>query len=164
MSCLDARLSAKRKRAAMNNNLSYHETDRLIPRVKTRDSGIELLRIAAMFLILAHHYVYLNASSILNVPMGPTRFIMHFFLVGAGKVGVVIFFAITAWFLLDGSHSLRKNCRSAWILDRQVLFYSVVITAVSGLLGSGGVRHWLSPSSRFRLAYGGIQLAMSCSC
>ena len=91
-----------------------------------------------MFLILAHHYVYLNASSILNVPMGPARFIMHFFLVGAGKVGVVIFFAITAWFLLDGSHSLRKNCRSAWILDRQVLFYSVVITAVSGLLGSGG--------------------------
>lgn len=95
-----------------------------------RSSGIELLRIIAMFFILAHHFILHNSVPITSVPMSPTRFILHFIFVGAGKVGVLIFFSISAWFLVDGSHSLRKNCRTIWILERTLLFYSIVISLI----------------------------------
>lgn len=133
-------------------------------RFDARDSGIELLRIIAMFVILAHHFVVHNASPVNRLPFGPTKLLMHFFLVGSGKASVVIFFAITAWFLLDGAHSLRKNCRSAWLLDRQVIFYSVFIAVFGYSMGfKGGVLFLSNPSSRFRLIFGGIRPAMSCS-
>ena len=61
-------------------------------RFDARDSGIELLRIIAMFVIQAHYFVVHNDSPVNRLPFGPTKLFMHFFLVGSGKAAVVVFF------------------------------------------------------------------------
>lgn len=44
---------------------------------------------------------------------------------GGGKVGVVIFFTISAWFFLDKEQTIKSNLKRIWILEREVLFWSV---------------------------------------
>lgn len=49
------------------------------------------------------------------------------FLSQFGGVGDDLFFGISAWFLcVEHSPSLKRNCRRAWILERQLLFYSLL--------------------------------------
>ena len=38
-----------------------------------RNSSIELLRIIAMFMILAHHFIVHNGYDVLKLPLGPER-------------------------------------------------------------------------------------------
>ena len=66
-----------------------------------RNSSIELLRIIAMFMILAHHFIVHNGYDVLKLPLGPERIFFQLVMAGGGKVGVVIFFSISAWFFLD---------------------------------------------------------------
>lgn len=66
-----------------------------------RNSSIELLRIVAMFMILAHHFVVHNGYDAKNLPLGPERIFFQLVMQGGGKVGVVIFFTISAWFFLE---------------------------------------------------------------
>lgn len=40
---------------------------------KGRNSSIELLRIIAMFMILAHHFIVHNGYDVLKLPLGPER-------------------------------------------------------------------------------------------
>ncbi|WP_419670297.1 acyltransferase family protein, partial [Bifidobacterium longum] len=68
---------------------------------KGRNSSIELLRIIAMFMILMHHFVVHNGYDVLKLPLGPERIFLQLVMQGGGKVGVVIFFSISAWFFLD---------------------------------------------------------------
>ena len=69
-----------------------------------RDSGVELLRIIAMFLIVLSH-VTQTANSIIPIDIGiathqMTHFVLSFFRM-LGALGNMIFFIISAWFLLD---------------------------------------------------------------
>ena len=41
-------------------------------------------------------------------------------------VGVVIFFTISAWFFLDKEQTIKSNLKRIWILEREVLFWSLV--------------------------------------
>lgn len=66
-----------------------------------RNSSIELLRIIAMFMILMHHFIVHNGYDVLKLPLGPERIFFQLVMQGGGKVGVVIFFSISAWFFLD---------------------------------------------------------------
>ena len=54
-----------------------------------------------MFMILAHHFIVHNGYDVLKLPLGPERIFFQLVMAGGGKVGVVIFFSISAWFLLD---------------------------------------------------------------
>lgn len=66
-----------------------------------RNSSIESLRIIAMFMILMCHFIVHNGYDVLKLPLGPERIFFQLVMAGGGKVGVVIFFSISAWFLLD---------------------------------------------------------------
>lgn len=101
-----------------------------VDREAGRCSSIELLRIIAMFMILCHHFVIHNAYSSKNLPMGLRRLFYQLFLEGGGKIGVVIFFTISAWFFLDKEQSAKANLRRIWLMEREVLFYSLGLALV----------------------------------
>lgn len=92
-----------------------------------RNSSIELLRILSMFMILLHHLVVHNVVDYKVMDPGIFRFLLQFLFVSGGKVGVVIFFAISAWFLADAATGVKASLRRIWMLEKEVLFYSVVL-------------------------------------
>ena len=92
-----------------------------------RNSSIELLRIIAMFMILAHHFIVHNGYDVLNLPLGPERIFFQLVMAGGGKVGVVIFFSISAWFFLDREQTIKSNLKRVWIMERELLFWSLIL-------------------------------------
>lgn len=92
-----------------------------------RNSNIELLRIIAMFMILAHHFIVHNGYDVLKLPLGPERIFFQLVMAGGGKVGVVIFFSISAWFFLDKEQTIRSNLKRVWIMERELLFWSLIL-------------------------------------
>lgn len=92
-----------------------------------RNSSIELLRIIAMFMILAHHFIVHNGYDVLKLPLGPERIFFQLVMAGGGKVGVVIFFSISAWFLLDKEQTIKSNLKRVWIMERELLFWSLIL-------------------------------------
>ena len=94
-----------------------------------RNSSIELLRIIAMFMILAHHFIVHNGYDVLNLPLGPERIFLQLVMQGGGTVGVVIFFSISAWFFLDREQTIKSNLKRVWIMERELLFWSLCLVA-----------------------------------
>lgn len=82
-----------------------------------------------MFMILAHHFVVHNGYDVKNLPLGPERIFFQLVMQGGGKVGVVIFFTISAWFFLDKEQTIKSNLKRIWILEREVLFWSLALMA-----------------------------------
>ena len=100
---------------------------RIANREGQRNSSIELLRIIAMFMILMHHFVVHNGYDELNLPLGPERIFFQLVMAGGGKVGVVIFFSISAWFFLDKEQTIKSNLKRVWIMERELLFWSLAL-------------------------------------
>ena len=94
-----------------------------------RNSSIELLRIIAMFMILMHHFIVHNGYDVLKLPVGPQRIFFQLVMAGGGKIGVVIFFSISAWFLLDKEQTIKSNLRRVWVMERELLFWSLILLA-----------------------------------
>lgn len=92
-----------------------------------RNSSIETLRIIAMFMILAHHFIVHNGYDVLKLPLGPERIFFQLVMAGGGKVGVVIFFSISAWFFLDREQTIKSNLKRVWIMERELLFWSLIL-------------------------------------
>lgn len=105
-----------------------------------RNSSIELLRIISMFIILAHHFAVHNSYDYTQMAVGLTRFLIQAFLESGGKVGVVIFFTISAWFLCEQRQTVRGCFRRVWFLEKEVLFYSILMAAVCLAMGLVGPR------------------------
>lgn len=109
---------------------TFHKAEPLTRKSnRGRNSGIELLRIVAMFMILAHHFVVHNGYDVKKLPLGPEKIFFQLVMQGSGKVGVVIFFTISAWFFLDKEQTIKSNLRRIWILEREVLFWSLTLLA-----------------------------------
>lgn len=94
-----------------------------------RNSSIEPLRIIAMFMILMHHFIVHNGYDVLKLPLGPERIFFQLVMQGGGKVGVVIFFSISAWFFLDKEQTIKSNLKRVWIMERELLFWSLILVA-----------------------------------
>lgn len=92
-----------------------------------RNSSIELLRIIAMLMILSHHFILHNKSPLLTFPLTPAREIFSFFFLSGGKIGVVIFFSISTWFLISSEQSIKKNFKRIWLMERELLFWSLTL-------------------------------------
>ena len=91
---------------------------------RQRNSSIELLRIIAMFTILMHHFIVHNAYLADDMPVGIYRVVLQL-MGGFGKAGVVTFFTISAWFFLDKEQTFRINMRRIWLMERELLFWSI---------------------------------------
>ncbi len=99
-----------------------------------RDSGLELLRVLAMLMVTAHHLVLYNAVDLWSAPLDAKRLVFETAFLGMGKVGVVCFFGITAWFLCEREDGYRRALRRVWVMERELLFYSAGIYLVARFL------------------------------
>lgn len=118
-------------------------------RPRPRESTIELLRIMAMMMIVAHHLVEKNAFNVHAQPVGVRKFLFQVVLFGGGKVGVVVFFTISAWFLLDRAQTFRACLRRVWLLERELLFWSLTLCAAFA------IHDLLAPAGQGRLLTAG---------
>lgn len=96
----------------------------------SRNSSIELLRIIAAYLIILRHFVGANGFSVWQMPLSVNKVIAEGMLFPLGKVGVVLFFLISAWFLCEGSTDIKVCLCRVWILEREILFYGLVLTII----------------------------------
>lgn len=91
--------------------------------MQKRDSRIELLRFFSMFLIFVCHFViHINWGL---TELGGWKQALVYCLIQSGQVGVVIFFIITGWFMVDRSFRVKRLLK-LWI---QVFLYSAIIGA-----------------------------------
>lgn len=58
---------------------------------------------------------------------------------GGGWIGNFIFFAISVWFLLDRDLSLKLVFKRVWLLERELLFWSLGFCVVSIILSVYGI-------------------------
>ena len=80
-----------------------------------------------MLMIVAHHLVVHNAVGVMGMPFSAKRVSFELLFAGVGKLGVVCFFMISAWFLCQGEQTLRANLRRVWLMERELLFWSVAL-------------------------------------
>ncbi|TPF78572.1 MULTISPECIES: acyltransferase [unclassified Bifidobacterium] len=97
-----------------------------------RNSSIELLRILAMLMIVTSHCVMFSDVHVLTQPLGINKILVETFLYSGGKIGVVAFFAISAWFLTEKG-GIRAGLRRAWLLEQEMLFWSLALFVVTAL-------------------------------
>lgn len=96
-----------------------------------RQSNIELLRIIAMILIIAHHYSFHGGFSFPPEPINLNRLWIQFILIG-GKVGVDLFVLISGYFLVSQSSIKADKILKLWF---QIFFYSITIFIIFTILG-----------------------------
>ena len=90
-----------------------------------RKSNIELLRILAMIMIIAHHYcLYGGWNKITGLNLNNA--ILDFLVIG-GKIGVAIFILIFGYFGVKSKFTLKKLIR----LILQVVFYTVIFETIN---------------------------------
>ncbi len=102
-----------------------------------RQSNIELLRIFAMLIIIAHHLSLHAKFGFSSDTMPLNRLWMQFLRIG-GKLGVDIFVLITGWFMIEQPRLRTDKLIRFWL---QVLTYSVVIFAVFAALGAAPITY-----------------------
>lgn len=92
-------------------------------RIATRNSNLEALRLVGMALVVFNHFIQRGQEW----PDFPYN-IPFILLRSAGGVGDVLFFGITAYFCANRNTepSLKSSLKKVWILERQLLWCSVV--------------------------------------
>lgn len=117
-----------------------------------RNSSIELLRIIAMMGIIARHFVKQALPDVFSQGWGINKFWLEVVLNPLGKVGVTVFFIISAWFLCESGTSLRLSLRRVWLMERELLFWSMGIFLVASVFSGGDLTIGLIIRSMFPLA------------
>jgi hypothetical protein len=97
-----------------------------------RHSGIEFLRIVAMLLIILNHYPWVVQREFM-----PSVF--NSLLSNWGGVGDCLFFMISAWFLCMEQPDVKRSFRRVWLLERELLVYSLPLLVFMALCGSRGL-------------------------
>lgn len=98
-----------------------------------RNSSVKLLRILSMLMIVASHCVMFSDMNLLAQPLGVNKILIETFLYPGGKIGVVAFFSISAWYLSEAG-GVRAGLRRVWILEREMLFWSLTLLAVTAVV------------------------------
>ncbi len=84
-----------------------------------RNTNLEILRIITMLLIVSHHYIVHGMKGVEFAITNTNTYILYF-LAMFGKIGVVVFVLISAYFMIENKFTLRKLL----ILGGEVYFYS----------------------------------------
>ena len=104
--------------------------------MKKRDSGIETLRVIAMFMvILIHAFLYGNFYNE-SVALGGANAELMTIIKLSLRPAVNIFLLITGFFMVKSEFNLKKSFSRVLDTYSRVWFYSVVLTVVFLILGS----------------------------
>ena len=96
-----------------------------------RQSNIELLRMIAMLLIVAHHFASHSGFDYPLEQISVNRLWVQFAVVG-GKIGVNVFVLITGYFLVSQQTMKTSRLMKLW---GQIFFYSVIFFLIFILFG-----------------------------
>lgn len=77
------------------------------------------------------------AEALKAMPICIPEFILQNMFLNAGWIGNCIFFTISAWFLAEREQTFKSCMRQAWLLEREVLFWSLTIFAFTIAAGLG---------------------------
>ena len=106
--------------------------------IAKRNSSLELLRVISALMICARHIVGNNLDAVASMPLSINKILLQALVYGGGKVGVVCFFLITAWFICgDDSLSMKKTAHRAWNLWVEVVFWSIAFFLFCCVTGLG---------------------------
>ncbi|RSX55535.1 Acyltransferase [Bifidobacterium dolichotidis] len=80
-------------------------------------------------MIIAHHHVIHNVTDVCSLS-SPVVSDFYLCLQVLGKIGVVIFFLISAWYLCDEKMTnIKKNYLRIFTLEKQLFFYSIALSS-----------------------------------
>ena len=113
-------------------------------KLKVRNSGIELLKIFSMIIIVSCHvvqtltYQKINGTPLFDFTMSGQSITITTIsaLLYNGAIGNCIFFACSAWFLID-SHKVNKRKTLNMILD--VWIISVIALVITYYIQNGSI-------------------------
>ena len=122
---IHAATSRKQPRSSSRDSSPFSP---VVRRWKSRESGVEGLRIIAMLMIVAYHSCW-NGTAEHSVALGSSAFdLFALSLNPLGKTGVAIFFLITAWYLCEReAPTFRSSLRKACYLELEVLTYNLIL-------------------------------------
>lgn len=97
--------------------------------MKNKEANFQILKIAAMLMIVSHHLVAKNAFNIDTQVIGITGNKLALQILGNNAfIGNNLFFLVSAWFLSkkpDEKVDLNYSARSCWKIEKTVLFYGL---------------------------------------
>ncbi len=125
-----------------NNDISEKNQHIKIEIKKTRNSGIELLRIVAMLQIIFLHLYLYGDYKVLSEIVGPRHFDVSRLLWIFCRTPVNVFILITGYFMIKTPIHLRKNYKKVPGLYLTVIFYSISIPLLFYLLKPEAVGNW----------------------
>lgn len=102
-----------------------------------RNSSIELLRLVAMLMIVGFHFVWYSKPDrgwLTTQSITFKKIVYELIYGGGGWIGNFIFFTISVWFLCDRNVTLRSSLRRIWIMERELIFWSVSLCVICMLL------------------------------
>lgn len=109
--------------------------------MKKKEANFQILKIAAMLMIVSHHLVAKNAFNIDTQVIGITGNKLALQILGNNAfIGNNLFFLISAWFLSkksDAKVDLSYSARSCLRIEKTVLFYSYILCVIM-LIFRGG--------------------------
>ena len=82
---------------------------------------------------MLRHFVGGNSFSVWCQSLSFSKVFLEGIIYPSGKVGVVLFFLISAWFLCEGSNDMKQSFYRVWVLERELLFYGVIIVVYLAL-------------------------------
>ena len=103
----------------------------MVDRYSKRNSNIEALRIVAMWLIVAHHYIVHNVDFAGMDNNFWDWLILDVYFRNIGRIAVGLFLIVSIWYLCAKHQSLFDSCRRIWLLERELLAYGIVIFILS---------------------------------
>lgn len=96
---------------------------------KGRNSSLELLRVVSALMICGRHFVGANYDFVASQPLSVNKVFLQAVVYAGGKVGVVCFFLISAWYLSEPGIKVKSCFRRVWLLERDLLFWSISLFA-----------------------------------
>lgn len=87
-----------------------------------------------MVMIIGSHFCLFGLQLRLR-PMSANKVLLETLFLTQGRVGAILFFIITAYFLCVSDLPVHKSFKKAWILERTLLFWSLLLTLISFLVG-----------------------------
>ncbi|MBP3683338.1 MAG: acyltransferase family protein [Oscillospiraceae bacterium] len=106
--------------------------------MKQRRSNLELMRLLAMVLIIAHHFSVHSGFAFQGGPVTGNMLFLQLLSIG-GKIGVNLFVMLSSWFLVE---SRQLNKAKLVMLWGQLVFYSLTIYLLSCLGGLAEFSLW----------------------
>lgn len=116
--------------------------------MKNKEANFQILKIAAMLMIVSHHLVAKNAFNIDTQVIGITGNKLALQILGNNAfIGNNLFFLVSAWFLSkksDEKVDLNYSARSCWKIEKTVLFYGLSMSIGAFTFGGGRAKYYCS--------------------